>query len=90
MAYLIYKGDFLALKTRRYSIKEEIDQAEVKTFSCIDSTQLTGLCRVYSAEHYFENFALHIITWAEPRIVQCLYLFTLFTRCDFSAKKSPL
>ena len=28
-----------------------------------------------SAEYYFENFALHIITWAEPRIVQCLYLF---------------
>ena len=28
----------------------------------IDSTQLAGLCRVYSAEYYFENFALQNIT----------------------------
>ena len=39
--------------------------------------QLTGLCRVYFAEYYFENFALSNITLAEPRIVQCLDLFVL-------------
>ena len=48
----------------------------MKTFSHIDSTQLTELCRFYASEYYFENFALYNITWAEPRIVQCLYLLT--------------
>ena len=44
---------------------------------CTGSIQLTGLCRVYSVEYYFENLALYNITRAEPGIVQCLYLFKL-------------
>ena len=61
--------------------------ADGKTFSRIDSTQLTGLCRVYSAEYYFENFALYNITWADPRIVQCLYLLQLCFKIIISSQE---
>ena len=42
---------------------------KIRTFSRIDSTQLTGLCRVYTATLYLEV--------ASPWLVQCLYLFLI-------------